>query len=218
MKQRENIFFGMGRIRPQWKPGQDRPKNEIGPGPAQKPTSHKSGLGPAVRAGLSNPREQKAGYCAEHSNQLIIFICCRTWIAHGLHANEDNREEGDREREKITWNEGAWLLGWRWRRLGSPMELLYASSSRCRDTNLGVFSPPRRFAPLFVFFLLVFVFFCMLSTLSLFLFLSFSFPFLSLFSSVFFPSLSFFCCFHLLDGIVCLSRNLSSLSISPPSL
>jgi len=33
------------------------------------------------------------------------------------------------------------------------MELLYASSSRCRDTNLGVFSPPRRFAPLVFFFL-----------------------------------------------------------------
>jgi hypothetical protein len=149
----KTFFFRMGRIGPQWKPGRDRPKNEIGLGPAQKPTFHKSGLGPAVRAGLSNPREQKAGYCAEHSNQLIIFICCRTWIAHVLHANEDNREEGDREREKITWNEGAWLLGWRWRRLGSSMELLYASSSRCRDTNLGVFSPPRRFAPLVFFFL-----------------------------------------------------------------
>jgi hypothetical protein len=72
------------------------------------------------------------------------------------------------------------------------MELLYASSSRCRDTNLGVFSPPLQFAPLVFFFLpricLSFwsLFFCLLSTLSLFLFLSFSFLFLPLFSPVFF--------------------------------
>jgi len=125
-------------INPKMKSGHDRPKNLL-------PTS----LGSAQPCELDCPVHGNKRLV----NQLIIFICCRTWIAHVLHANEDNREEGDREREKITWNEGAWLLGWRWWRLGSPMELLYASSSRCRDTNLGVFSPPRRFAPLFVFFL-----------------------------------------------------------------
>jgi len=61
-----------------------------------------------------------AGYCAEHSNQIIIiswllpanyiFICCRTWIAHVLHANKNNRKGQVMEGEKITWSEGVYLL------------------------------------------------------------------------------------------------------------
>jgi len=64
-----------------------------------------------------------------------LFICCRTWIAHVLHANERKTRRQSREGEKITWREGAWLLssavacgggdgGWtRWHYFFSPLLL-----------------------------------------------------------------------------------------------
>jgi hypothetical protein len=220
----KTFFFWMGRIGPQWKPGRDWPKNEIELGPAQKPTFHKSGLCPAVRAGLSIPREQKAGYCAEHSNELIIFICCRTWIAHVLHANEDNREEGGQRKGEDYLEWGSVVVGLTVAAVGKPdgaavcfFFSVQRHQSRCLLSSSSVCSSCLFLPSPHLSLLLVSVFLSAFYSL----FISFSFFLLPFSPSVlpcFFSSLLFFCYFNLLDGIVCLSRNLSSLSISPPSL
>jgi hypothetical protein len=48
-------------------------KNEI------RPTFYRAGLSPTMWAGLSSPKEQLAGYCAEHSNQVIIISWLLCW-------------------------------------------------------------------------------------------------------------------------------------------
>ena len=39
-----------------------------------------------------------------------LFICCKTWIAHVLHANERKIEDGAEKERSSTWLEEAWLL------------------------------------------------------------------------------------------------------------
>ena len=89
-----------------------------------------AGLNPTAWAGLMFQPETTnvlvAGYCAQHSIQWIIirWLLCstqyhliifhllqnvKTWIAHVLHANEDEQKI-DRGGGKVTWNGGAWLL------------------------------------------------------------------------------------------------------------
>jgi len=51
-------------------------QKEIEPKPAKneiRPTFYRAGLSPTMWVGLSSPKEQLAGYCAEHSNQVIII-------------------------------------------------------------------------------------------------------------------------------------------------
>jgi hypothetical protein len=51
--------------------GSDPAQKETGLKSAEKeirPTFYKAGLSPTMWAGLSSPKEQLAGYCAEHSN------------------------------------------------------------------------------------------------------------------------------------------------------
>jgi len=114
-----------------------------------------------------------------HSNQLIIFICCRTWIAHVLHANE-NREKGRRSpriRECCCWADA----GSQWRRwLGSSvavaaMLLLFL----CKDISPCIFS--FSFFSVFTLGSLLSIPVLLLSSLSISLFFSFSplFSFLS---------------------------------------
>jgi hypothetical protein len=51
--------------------GPDPAQKKIGPKPAEneiRPTFYRAGLSPPMWAGLSSPKEQLAGYYAEHSN------------------------------------------------------------------------------------------------------------------------------------------------------
>jgi hypothetical protein len=58
-----------------------------GPDPAQKetgPKSAKNKIRPTFyKAGLYSPKEQLAGYCAEHSNQVIII----SWLLCAVLSN-----------------------------------------------------------------------------------------------------------------------------------
>jgi len=60
-------------------------------------------------------------------------VCCRVLLLHSVEAPSVFFRSSSSPKHDPWW-------------------LLYASSSRCRDTNLGVFFPPRRFAS-HVFFL-----------------------------------------------------------------
>jgi len=113
-----------------------------------------------------------------NSNQLIIFICCRTWIAHVLHANERKGKTQQRTREDYLEWRGVLVVvcgGLRWRR---RWRCCFSSSSPCRGANPCVLS----FSFSFYFPFLS----CPLSVFSLFLYFFSFFPPL-----VFFLSLCF---------------------------
>jgi len=119
----------------------------------------------------------------------LFSFCCRTWIAHILHANETNRKTEQRKREDyLGWRSVFVVVGGdlRWRRWWRSC---FSSSSPCRGDNPCIFS----FSYSFCFPSLLSISILHLSfSLSLFLFFPLFFSCsLSLSSSIFFFSLLF---------------------------
>jgi hypothetical protein len=114
--------------------GRDRPKNEIGPAPAQK------GKPSFYKAGLSSPREKLA--------QLIIFPLLQNVNCSRSACKGGQQRRGDREGEKITWNEGSWLLspviahgGARWRQAVALLSFLLLPRAEAPAAGFFLFSP-----------------------------------------------------------------------------
>jgi len=110
------------------KSGQDRPKRE--------PTCGWTQPSRVGWADVPAPKKPTAGCCAEHNNNYFP-LCCRTWIAHVLHANgEHSRGARKKGGDYLEWGSvvvvsGGGGGGSRLRTVVLPLLLRASFSRRC---------------------------------------------------------------------------------------